>query len=168
MIKIIDNFFSKNDIKLVQDFTLNKAHYTPRFLDDKEKTKENFFGNRCSFENNIDILNLFKKQTELKFNLKILKLHHDSGIDQRNLDQFKPHTDDEVAKINILIMIYGPTAVTNGTVFYTDGELDLHVGFRENRAVMFPSNKFHSSHASNIPNLKRYSASLFIQDYEIE
>jgi hypothetical protein len=63
-------------------------------------------------------------------------------------------------------MISGPTAVTNGTVFYTDGELDIHVGFRENRAVMFPSQHVHSPHVSKVPNLKRYTATLFIQDYE--
>ena len=64
------------------------------------------------------------------------------------------------------IMISGPAAVTNGTVFYTDEQLDMHIGFKENRAVMFPSNYYHSQHASNVPNLKRYTATLFVKDYE--
>ena len=67
-------------------------------------------------------------------------------------------------------MLKGPTAVTNGTVFYTGPvnkcDLDIHVGFRENRAILFPSNWVHSNHASNVPNLKRYTASLFITEYE--
>ena len=67
-------------------------------------------------------------------------------------------------------MLKGPTAVTNGTVFYhgdiNNFDLDIHVGFRENRAILFPSNWLHSNHASNVPNLKRYTASLFIKDYE--
>lgn len=63
-------------------------------------------------------------------------------------------------------MLKGPTAVVNGTVFYTEGDLDIHVGFRENRAILFPSNWVHSAHANNQPNLKRYTASLFIKDYE--
>ena len=67
-------------------------------------------------------------------------------------------------------MISGPTAVTNGTVFYHGSldsyNLDTHIGFRENRAIMFPSNKIHSQHASNVPNLKRYTATLFVKDYE--
>ena len=45
-------------------------------------------------------------------------------------------------------------------------ELDIHVGFRENRAILFPSDWWHSNHASNIPNLKRYTSSLFIEYYE--
>lgn len=171
MIKIIDNFFNQEDLNRVQDFVLNKAYYEPKFYDDTtEKTKENFFGNRWHFNDNLNIKELFIKQSELKFNIKIKEIHPDSGIDQRNLDSFKPHVDINMGLQNVLIMISGPTAVTNGTVFYygtTDKcILDMHVGFRENRALMFPSNKVHSPHASNIPNLKRFTATLFLKDYE--
>ena len=89
----------------------------------------------------------------------------------RNVKHFNPHTDHNMGIVsNILIMLSGPTAVTNGTVFYYGNEnncnLDMHVGFRENRAIMFPSNKVHSNHASDVPNLKRFTSTLFIQDYE--
>jgi hypothetical protein len=88
-------------------------------------------------------------------------------VDIRNLDSFKPHVDSINGNIlNLLIMINGPTAVTNGTVFYTDNELDIHVGFRENRAVLFPSDKVHSPHASNVANLVRHTATLFIREFE--
>ena len=55
---------------------------------------------------------------------------------------------------------------SNGTVFYTDNELDMHIGFKENRSIMFPSNWIHSNHASNVPNLRRYTSTLFVKDYE--
>jgi hypothetical protein len=166
LIKIIDNFFKDKDLEMVQDFALNKAIYVPQFFSpDQEKTKQNHYGNRFMLENNENLLNLFKKQTEINFNIKILKLGHTSGIDQRNLDHFKPHIDSNCI-INILIMIYGPIAVTNGTVFYTNSELDIHVGFRPNRAIMFPSNRLHSPHASNNKKLLRYTSTLFIQEYE--
>ena len=172
MIKIINNFFNENQLKLVQDFTLTKATYTPCFFDYAiEKNKKSHYGNRFYINTDSELKNLFIKQAELKFNLKNLKIHNISGIDQRNLDHFKPHTDNNMGIVsNILIMLSGPTAVTNGTVFYSkkkEGvELDIHVGFRENRAVMFPSDWWHSQHASNVPNLKRYTATLFITDYE--
>ena len=173
MIKIVDDFFLKKDLKVIQDFALNKAFYTPQFFDGTiEKNKKNFYGNRWHLGHNPDLFNLFKKQSEDKFKIKIKKVNHNSGIDQRNLDHFKPHHDGEQGKINILIMISGPTAVTNGTVFYhgdlQNYDLDIHVGFRENRAVMFPSRKVHSQHASIVPNLKRYTSTLFIEDYEEE
>tara|TARA_R110000803_G_scaffold53745_2_gene110252 strand:+ start:1587 stop:2105 length:519 start_codon:yes stop_codon:yes gene_type:complete len=171
MIKIIDNFFKEEDLILIQDFALTKAYYTPQFFENsKEKNKKNHYGNRWELQNKPELLELFKKQSELKFKIKINDINSCSGIDQRNLDHFKPHVDDVAGILNILIMISGPTAVTNGTVFYTENnervELDIHVGFRENRAVMFPSDWWHSQHISKVPNLKRYTATLFIKDYE--
>ena len=171
MIKIIDNFFSENDLKFIQDFALTKAFYTPKYFDNTiEKNKKNYYGNRWEFKNNVELKQLFIKQSEFKFKIKIKKINDNSGIDQRNLDRFKPHVDNKTGILNILIMISGPTAVTNGTVFYyknkEEVELDIHVGFRENRAIMFPSNWWHSQHASKVPNLKRYTATLFIKDYE--
>ena len=92
----------------------------------------------------------------------------DIQSDLRNLDRFMPHTDQQAGKLNIFIMLKGQTAVTNGIVFYTDNNLDMHVGFRENRAVMFPSLKMHSPHLNEEPNKKRYTATLFVKDYELK
>ena len=171
MIKIIDNFFEEKDLKEVQYFALNNAHYTPCFFDNTtEKSPKTHYGNRWPFPPKSKILDLFLSQTENKFKIKIKEIHSNSGIDQRNLNHFKPHIDESVAKVNILIMISGPTAVTNGTVFYYKNmdqcELDIHVGFRENRAIMFPSTWIHSQHKSNVPNLRRYTSTLFIKNYE--
>jgi len=168
MIKIVDNFFNEEDLKRVQDFTLNKAFYTPRYFDNTtEKNKQNHYGDRWELKHEPKLKELFIKQAELKFNIKINKIEDNSGIDHRNLDHFKPHED--LALLNVLIMISGPTAVTNGTVFYhgpiDNCVLDTHVGFRENRAIMFPSKHIHSQHASNVPGLKRYTSTLFIEDY---
>ena len=69
-----------------------------------------------------------------------------------------------------MIMLKGIESITNGTVFYDKDkdnyDLNINVGFKENRAIQFPSNHYHSQHASNIPNMKRFTATLFIQDYE--
>jgi|TARA_R110002020_G_scaffold302686_1_gene518107 hypothetical protein len=166
VIKIIDNFFEDILFKNIKNHVTTKLFFTPRYFEGREHTVKNYYGSRFLFSNDKNLLDTFIKQTETKFKIKINKVNHDCGIDIRNLENFIPHDDVESAKINILVMLKGPTAVTNGTVFYTDGELDIHVGFKENRAIMFPSNKVHSNHASNIPNLKRYTATLFIEDYE--
>ena len=166
MIRIIDNFFEDKDLRTIQNFALTKAFYTPRFLSNSpEKTDKYSYGSRWPLNNDIKLLKMFTEQTELKFKIKIKELHVDSGIDQRKLTIFKPHID-EGSVLNMLVMLSGPTAVTNGTVFYTDGNLDIHVGFKENRAILFPSYKFHSPHANEESNITRYSATLFINDYE--
>ena len=87
MIKIIDNFFSENDLKFIQDFALTKAFYTPCFFPDTiEKNKQNHYGNRWVLENKPELLELFKKQSELKFKIKINNINPTSGIDQRIYD----------------------------------------------------------------------------------
>ncbi len=166
MIKIIDNFFNNKTFLNIQNHITTKLYYTPVFFDEtKEKNKQNYYGNRFFLINDQNLFDTFVKQAEKKFKINIKKIGNDCALDERNLDHFKPHKDPG-AKINVLIMLKGPTAVTNGTVFYTEGKLDIHVGFKENRALLFPSNWVHSQHASNIPNLKRFTASLFIEDYE--
>ena len=166
MIKIIDNFFDEKLFKNINSHVLHNIYYTPRWLEGKEKTKENYYGDRFVLADDPKLTKVFIENVENKFKIKIKKLHNDSGIDLRNISHFIPHDDVPISKLNVLIMISGPTAVTNGTVFYTKGELDIHVGFRENRAVLFPSSWIHSPHKSEVVNLKRYTASLFIADYE--
>jgi len=168
MIKIIDNFFKEEDLIKIQNFATTQACYTPQFFENtKGKNKENYFGDRYYLDSNPELLNKFIKQAELKFKINIKKINNTSGIDQRNLDHFKPHIDYP-STINIMTMLKGINSITNGTVFYDkdNDKYDLNVGFKENRAILFPSNHYHSQYASDIPNMKRFTATLFIQDYE--
>lgn len=170
MIKILDNFFEDKDLKLIQNFATTQACYTPQFFENtKEKNKENYFGDRYYLNSSPELLDKFIKQTELNFKIKIKEINNASGIDQRNLDHFKPHIDHP-GIINIMVMLKGIESITNGTVFYDKDkdnyDLNINVGFKENRAILFPSKHYHSQHASNIPNMKRFTATLFILDYE--
>ncbi len=165
MIKILDNFFDKDDYDKIIYHVKNKIYFTPRFFNGTtEKTKNNYYGDRFALKNDNILHSCFIKQAEKKFKLKIHKTF-DDGIDLRNLDKFDPHIDGDSIS-NILVMLDGPIGVTTGTVFYTDNQLDMHVGFRPNRAIMFPSNLLHSAHKSDTENLKRYTATLFLVEYE--
>ncbi len=168
MITIINDFFKEDKLKEVVNYTKNNIFFTPKYFEDTvEKSKENFYGHRFNLNKDKNLLDTFVKQSEKKFNIKIKKVHEDCGIDLRNLDRFFPHTDNFYGiKYNILIMLDGPIGVTTGTVFYTDDQLDIHVGFRPNRAVLFPSSYYHCAHKSDIENLKRYTATIFITEYE--
>ena len=166
MIKIVDNFFDEDILKKIQSNITTKLIFTPSYSFDDNSNIENYYGYRFLFKNDLDLLDVFSKKSEEKFKIKINSISEGSGIDLKNLDEFKPHTDTDAAKINILVMLHGPIAVTNGTVFYTDDELDMHVGFRPNRAILFPSDHYHSPHASAQKGIRRYTATLFISDYE--
>ena len=75
---------------MVQEFALNKAFYTPSYFDDApEKTKKYYYGSRFHLLRNKELLNLFIKQAELKFKVKINDVDWNSGIDLRNLDPDK-------------------------------------------------------------------------------
>jgi len=165
MIKVVDNFFDDEKYKQVIYHIKNNIYFTPRYFTDiKEKTKENYYGDRFVLNSDKNFLETFILQSEKKFNFKIKKVSNDCGIDLRNLDRFEPHIDK--AKLNVLIMLEGPIGVTTGTVFYTDNELDMHIGFRPNRAILFPSNKLHSPHKCKLEGMRRYTSTLFITEYE--
>jgi|TARA_R100000081_G_C4695621_1_gene104868 predicted metallo-beta-lactamase superfamily hydrolase len=165
VIKIINDFFEKDKYDQIMYHIKNHLYFTPRyFKEDVEKSRETYYGDRFLLDSDKNLLNAFIEQAENKFKIKIIKMDTDSGIDLRNLDKFIPHVD--YSNINILIMLDGPVGVTTGTVFYTDGDLDIHVGFRPNRAILFPSNYFHSPHKCEMKGMRRYTASLFISDYE--
>ena len=168
VIQIKDSFFDEKMFTYIRRHVTTKLIFERRYFDNTEKVKENYYGSRFDWYKDKDLLDIFVKQAEKTFRLNIKQLVNMGGIDLKDLGPFKPHTDTkEGSKLNILVMIAGPTAVTNGTVFYTDEQLDIHVGFRENRAFVFPSGKLHSHHASVVPNLKRYTATIFVKDYEL-
>jgi hypothetical protein len=168
VIQIEDSFFDEKMFTYIRKHVTTKLIFKPSYFEEDKgkKAKENFYGNRFDWEHDKDLLDIFVKQAEKTFRLNIKKLvNPPGGVDLRNLDALKPHYD--FGKLNILVMLAGPTAVTNGTVFYTDTQLDIHVGFRENRVVIFPSSKYHCSNVSAVPNLRRYTASIFVEDYEL-
>jgi|TARA_B100001094_G_scaffold270594_1_gene275501 hypothetical protein len=170
VIKILDNFFDDEKYKQVMHHIKNNVYFTPRFLEKtKDREEKIFYGERFILNSDNNLLNTFITQSEKKFNFKIKEVDNDCGIDLRNLDRFIPHNDESSGKINILVMLDGPVGVTTGTVFYNKGEsleLDIHVGFRPNRAVLFPSNHFHSSHKCELKGIRRYTSTLFITKYE--
>ncbi len=170
MIKIVDNFFDDEKYKQVMYHIKNKIYFSPRYLEKTKERKEKlYYGERFTLNLDNNLLNTFISQSEKKFNFKIKKVADDCGIDLRNLDKFVPHVDFPFSKLNILVMLEGPVGVTTGTVFYNESEsleLDIHVGFRPNRAVLFPSDHYHSPHKCELKGIRRYTSTLFITEYE--
>lgn len=166
MIKIINNFFTDKDLLSIKNY-LTSAFFIPQHFEmAKEKTPETYYGMRHHFKYCPD---LFKKMIDIgqkKFNIKILETSLNSGIDKRKVDKFQPHIDNTTG-LNLLVMLEGPTSVNNGTVFYTnDCETDIHIGFKENRAVLFPSNYMHSPSVNKEIEVERTVSTIFITEYE--
>ena len=171
MIQIVENFFTEKQLKLVQNFALNKAFYTPRYFHNtKDRTEKNNYGCRFPFyqEKSGKLYRLFIQRAKIKFKINILKIDNDSGLDLRKITTWKFH--DDIGKLNLFIMLYGEEDIHKGTVFQTkQGALSVSVAFKPNRAILFPSSEKHSPHASHTGdfNSHRYSATLFIQEYNL-
>jgi hypothetical protein len=165
MIKIINNFFTEEELSNVKNYITN-AFFTPQHYEfAKEKTRETYFGLRHHFEHCPSLLEKMIKIGEEKFNIKILKTHPASGIDKRKVEIFQPHQDIN-SRLNLMVMLEGPTSINNGTVFYTDNNTDIHIGFRENRAVLFPADYTHSPSVNEEKKVERTVSSIFITEYE--
>ena len=93
-----------------------------------------------------------KLQLEIK---KLIKKHFNYNITnfvERTIytmvgatDKPRPHTDEKTgAKFQCLIYMHGPESINNGTGFYKDNELNIHVGFKPNRAIFFSSDVWHT------------------------
>jgi len=78
--------------------------------------------------------------------------------------QITAHND--INTINCLIYLKGKHIVNNGTGFYDKKnkklELNTHVGFKENRAIIFDSKIYHSSLQFNEDCGTRYTMANFI------
>ena len=66
-------------------------------------------------------------------------------------DKPRPHTDQVIgATHQCLIYMHGEESTNNGTGFYhynmspENLELSIHAGFRQNRAIFFSSDVYHS------------------------
>jgi hypothetical protein len=108
----------------------------------KEYTDANTYGFRYIFSIDSELGKCLSKQCKKKFKYNIVKVI-ECGIDKRKLTLYKPHKDNP-SIFNLYLQIEGGTKLNHGLGFYTENNLDIHVGFKENRAVLFDSNLLHS------------------------
>jgi hypothetical protein len=162
MISIIDNFLDEKDFNDIKAFSKSKnVMYSPKYFENTtNKTDKNTYGFRYEFLINSELGQCLSKQCLKKFKYKIEETSI-CGIDKRKLTMFKPHTDDAIAKINLYLQIEGVTELNHGLGMYTDNKLDIHIGFKENRAVLFNSDIFHSPLVDK--DVWRTTATIFIK-----
>jgi hypothetical protein len=144
MIYIIDNFLDEKDFNNLKEFSKSKyIIYTPSYFPKKkEKTEDTTYGLRYIFSIDSELGKCLSKQCIKKFKYNIVKVS-ECGLDKRKLTNYKPHRDSPHV-FNLYLQIEGGTKLNHGLGFYTDNNLNIHIGFKENRAVLFDSNLLHS------------------------
>jgi len=145
-IKIENNFFDQDTFKKLNS-EIESYEYKPPT---SELLQNN--GGCYWFQKNISgsdlqnhIINIIQKRTNLKINKQ--KKCISKFIMSNAQDGARPHVDHG-NEMQCLIYIKGDEILNNGTMFLDKREssydIHTHVGFKENRAIIFSSNNYHS------------------------
>ena len=156
----IDAQVLDTSIRKVSEFNLN--------LNSESQTKIHWF-NYLTRKLSDLIIN-YERDVLKGVSLNISKFNEINILRYENQGHYKPHVDDCInhhRTLSIILLLNDD--YEGGELIFKSVDLqkDLHIiDVKKNRAVLFPSGHYHSPHKSNVPNLKRYTATLFIQDYE--
>mgnify|MGYP003143749410 CR=1 FL=1 len=148
-----ENFFDDETYKIIVDQMLKQEYIPPeQYAIDEKKS--------CYWHYH-ELPEVCEVKTEIK---RLVKKYFFYEIEKFTLpsiytmvgatDHPKPHTDVHikgcVPKYQLIIYMFGPESINNGTGFYErdeetgHGEISLHVGFKANRAIFFSANTIHS------------------------
>ncbi len=140
---VVEDFFP---IKLYDEIIqlIINAEYSPPSKERIEAHQGTYWHSH-TLPNNCDIQIEIKKLIKEKFYFDISKFIETTYTMVGAADKPRPHVDLELGCTHqCLIYMHGPESVNNGTGFYKDGELNIHVGFKPNRAIFFSSDVFHT------------------------
>jgi hypothetical protein len=158
-----DNFFTSEILnKIKTDLSYQK--FQNRFLSVKENNNQKIY-----FEVQISpdhpAVQEIKKNLFNLFNLNCGEISSHYFLSTKH-EKATPHNDDSF-DVNCLIYLKGDYLVNNGTGFYDKLDdkftLNTHVGFKENRAIIFDSKIYHSSLQFNDNTGRRYCLANFIK-----
>ena len=141
-----DNFFSK---KIYDEIMLDLSNlkFTNRYSTVSEEDKNIY--QKTYFDvpldtNHFAVQEVFKKLKEYGFNLSFCE--HTYFLSTKHK---KPSPHNDAADLNCLIYLKGKEIVNSGTGFYDQHDsilrLNRHIGFKENRAIIFDSKIYHAS-----------------------
>jgi len=156
-----DNFFSKKILDKIK-IDLSHSKFSNRFNTFKNTPYQKIYF-QVQLENNHPAVLETIKNLKKKFNLSCPKIVSSYFLSTKH-EQATPHND--LSKYNCLIYLKGNHLVNNGTGFYDKVNnkflLNTHVGFKENRAIIFDSKIYHTSLQFNEGSGTRYCLANFI------
>ena len=144
---IKDNFFDEKIFKEIQK-DISNLQFTNRYVtvnnDSKNPYQKIYFNVELNFKH-FAVEEVFKNLKKSHNNLKLVSSNYFLSTKH---EEATPHNDANV-DLNCLIYIKGNYLINNGTGFYDKRDnnfvLNTHVGFKENRAIIFDSNIYHTS-----------------------
>lgn len=163
---IKDNFFNENVLKNIKQ-EISKLKFVNRFhkKNDENNTYQRIYFNVDLHTEHFAVKEVYKNLKKYFKNIKNLgrSQHHYFLSTKHN--EATPHMDS--CHINCLIYLKGNYLINSGTGFYDKNEdtgeyiLNTHVGFKENRAIIFDSSIYHTSLQFNENCGTRYAMANF-------
>ncbi len=162
-----DNFFSKEILIKIQNemSNLNFSNRNTTVNKQSQNVYQKIYFNVPLYEEHFAVQEVTKNLQNYS-NKTINHLESDYFLSTKHAEA-TPHED--TCKINCIVYIKGDELINSGTGFYDKKEkqyvLNLHVGFKENRAIIFDSKFFHASLQFNKNAGSRYIMANFF-DYK--
>ena len=163
-ILIKDNFFSEDILSKVH-LELPNLNFTNRHADFKDRSIYNKIYFNCSLSSDHYLVKEIKNILLKDYNIIYKNMESAYFLSTKN-NLPTPHTDP--CELNVLIYLKGNCLMHNGTGIYEQNNLNTHIGFKENRAILFNGAKYmHASLQSFEQEASpRYAMANFLNTYE--
>ena len=158
-----DNFFNKKMLDKIK-IDLQHQKFSNRFTEEKNTIYQKIYFNVRLKDDHPVVLETIKILKE-KFNLTYFNISSQYFLSTRH-EEATPHSDC-LNEYNCLIYLQGAPLLNSGTGFYDYDKkndkynLNTHIGFKENRAIIFDSKIYHSSLQFNEGSGKRFCLANF-------
>tara|TARA_R100001163_G_C4975218_1_gene133585 strand:- start:82 stop:630 length:549 start_codon:yes stop_codon:yes gene_type:complete len=159
-----DNFFKLEFLSKIKNELLNSV-FVNRFTDNEGVYQKIYF-NIDLDNNHYAVQEVFKiLNKEYNFGVEYLKSYYFLSAKHKEAtphnDKYNTDGTENDNYFNCLIYLKGENVLNSGTGFYDLDEnnkfsLNRHVGFKENRAIIFDPKIFHTSLQFNTQSTTRY------------
>ena len=151
-----DNFFKLETLNSIKN-ELSNTHFTNRYHDLKNTIYQKVYFHQEINSTHFAVKEMHENLKEFNLTYDLEKTESSYWLSSKHKDP-TPHND--VNDINCLVYLKGAHLINSGTGFYdkikNDFVLNTHIGFKENRAIIFDSKIYHSSLQFNEDSGLRY------------
>ena len=163
-----DNFFDKKTYNEILK-EISTSNFKNRSTTINEKRDSRYAGHQIYFNVPLDFNHFavenVRKKLFLEYELDLSSEEHAYFLSGKH-NKPTPHCDYPM-HVNCIVYLKGETIINSGTGFYdvknNQYDLNRHIGFKENTAIIFDSNIFHASLQFNDGAKPRYMMANFFK-----
>ena len=168
-IHIIDDFLPKDVFNNIYK-NIDRISFTPMYVK-KGEAEHIFFSSVISYDD--DFIKIVRENVRKKFRQEMKRISM-AAWTLTNARKPHPHSDREEfpGERHLMIYVKGTEEINSGTGFYLEKDeknydLNTHIGFKENRAVLFTAEDcWHSPLLWDSQSMGRYAALVWFESVD--